>query len=166
MSVRLLALTCFGGLLGCQAEPAEDLAVSVAGRRIVLAAEEWRPMVDWAAYARNFEALTNKPPRQYQILTVFLNQMTEDRRSGREIASNEYLEVFLSNPNEVTVLLRRDHGPYWLLSREMFRGVQASGVDLSSARAQSTVDEQKIVEALRNEIDTTRHLLAARLNAQ
>jgi hypothetical protein len=118
------------------------------------------------AFARNFEALVNKSPRQYQIVTVFLNQMTVDQRSGREIAPSEYLEIFLSNPNELSVLLRRDYGSYWLLSREMFRGIQVGGIDLSSNKPLSAIEEERILGELRGAIDTTRYLLAERLGTR
>lgn len=117
-------------------------------------------MKNEAEYAKNFEARLNRSPRQYQILTVFLNQMSEDRKAGREIASGEHLEIFISNPNEVTVLLRRDYGVYWLLSREMFRGISVRGVDLSTFRPLSQLEENAVIAALSNEIDGTRHLLA------
>jgi hypothetical protein len=135
--------------------------VSVSGREIVLSPKLWRPIVDEAAYARNFEAVSNTPPRQYQTLTVFLNQMTDERRQGRAIAPNEYLEVFVSSPNEITVLLRRDHGPYWLLSREMFRGVGAPGVQTGTLGPLSETDQDLVARSLQNEIDTTRHMLGA-----
>jgi len=164
--VRLLALIAAGILVGCQAQPAKDLTVAVAAGLIEFPADGWRPMTNEFAFARNFEALINKPPRQYQTVTVFLNQMTTDQRSGREIAPSEYLEIFLSNPNEITVLLRRDHGAYWLLSREMFRGVRVGGIDLGSTKPLSTIEEGKIFGELRGQIDSTRYLLAEGLNAR
>ena len=165
MSIRILSLL-LASSLGCQVAPKSDLIISVAGRRLALSAEEWQPMKNEAEYAKNFEARSNRSPRQYQILTVFLNQMSEDRKAGREIAAGEYLEVFISNPNEVTVLLRRNHGVYWLLSREMFRGISARGVDLSTIGPLSRHDEDAVMAALRNEIDSTRHLLGERLVAR
>jgi hypothetical protein len=154
----LLALAFVAAGLGCVAEP-EALTVSIGGRRVSLPAREWRPVPNEVEYAKNFEAVTNRPPRQYQVLTVFLNQMSEDRKRGHAIAANEYLEVFLSSPNQVTVLLRRDHGAYWLLSREMFRDVRVDRVDLDRVRPLSEQERDEIVEVLRNEIDTTRHFL-------
>ena len=119
-------------------------------------------MPNKAEYAKNFEAVTNRPPRQSQVLTVFLNQMSEDRKTGEEIATNEYLEVFLIPPapeSRVVVQLRRDHGAYWLLSRETF--VRVPGVNLDSVDPErSGLERYAVVEALRNEIDTTRHLLS------
>ena len=159
MRIRILSLL-LASSLGCQVAPRSALIISVAGRRLALSAAEWQPMKNEAEYAKNFEARLNRSPRQYQILTVFLNQMSEDRKAGREIASGEHLEIFISNPNEVTVLLRRDYGVYWLLSREMFRGISVRGVDLSTFRPLSQLEENAVIAALSNEIDGTRHLLA------
>ena len=100
MTIRAATLLCLVGVIGCGPDaatappvaasiPEGRLSVSVSGREIVLSPKLWRPMVDEAAYARNFEAVSNTPPRQYQILTVFLNQMTDERRQGRAIAPNE-----------------------------------------------------------------------------
>ena len=166
MLIRLLALLFVASLLGCQAQSSKDLTIPVAGRQLALSAEEWQPMENEAEYALNFEARQNRPPRRYRVLTVFLNQMTEDRKSGRRSRPESTLEVFVSAPNEVTVLLRRDHGHYRLLSRELFRGTQVAGVNLSSMTPLSDIDEGKVIDSLQNEIDTTRHLLAERLIAR
>ena len=128
-------------------------------------------MTDEVDYARNFEAVTNTPPRQYQIVTFFLNPMSEDRKSGQKISPTEYLEVFFSNPNEITVLVRKDHGNYWLLSREMFKadlvsGLNAKRIGSVEFAAVSEPEVERIVEALRNQIDTTRQLIGQRLLAR
>ena len=155
-------------LFGCGrgTDGLSDLVVAVGERRVVLSSVEWRAMPNEAEYARNFEAVNNRSPRQYQIVTVFLNQMSLDRKTGQEIAPNEYLEVFLSNPDEITVLFRRDHGSYWLLSREMFRGVTVPGIDTSRLGSLSASETELVAEALRNEIDSTRHLLGEQLLAR
>ena len=161
----LFAVLLVASLLGCGRSPAglSNHVVAVGDRKVVLSLAEWRVMPNEAEYARNFEAVSNRSPRQYQIVTVFLNQMSRDRKTGQEIAPNEYLEVFLSNPDEITVLLQRDHGSYWLLSREMFRGVTVPGVDTSRLGSLSASESELVAEALRNEIDSTRHLLGEQL---
>ena len=123
-------------------------------------------MPNEAEYARNFEAIANTPPRQYQIVTFFLSPMTEDRRSGQRISPSEYLEVFLSNPGEITVLLKRDHGTYWLLSREMFKAVLVPGVDTNRVGSVSGPEAERVAETLRNQIDSSRHLIGERLVAR
>jgi hypothetical protein len=92
--------------------------------------------------------------------------MSDDRRTGQLIATDEYLEVFVSNPSEITVLLRRDHGTYWVLSREMFRGVSVPGVDQGQMRALSPSEREQVAAALRAEIDSARLLLGERLRAR
>ena len=155
-------------LCGCGPESAGPGAttIRVGNRRVVLPTADWRAMPNEAEYARNFEAVTNKPPRQYQIVTVFLNRMSQDRLIGQQISATKYLEVFLSNPDEVTVLLRRDHGSYWLLSREMFRGVSVPSVDLDRVGSLSAAEIEQITGILRNQIDGTRYVLGEQLLAR
>lgn len=140
--------------------------VQVGTRKVELAALEWRAMPNEVEYARNFEAIANTPPRQYQIVTFFLNPMTEDRRSGQRISPSEYLEVFLSNPGEITVLLKKDHGNYWLLSREMFKAVVVPGMDTNRVGSFSGPEAERVAETLRNQIDSSRYLIGERLVAR
>ena len=135
------------------------------GKNITLSAAEWRPMPNESEYARNFEAVKNSPPRAYHVLTIFLNVMSEDRHSGKKISVREYLEIFASNPGEVTVLLRRDQGTFWLLSREMFRDLVVPGVSLSRVGSFSPNDQQQVWNTLQDRVDRTRHILS-RLEAE
>jgi hypothetical protein len=149
--------------LHAQQEPDGDrIQINVGDRQIALSASAWTPMTDTAPYARNFEAAADQPrsvslaPRMFpQVLTFFLIQMSDDRRSGTEIAPGEYLTVFKVDADEVAVLLSRDHGDYWIHSRERFRvpGVSQFPVQTDFARGSLVITE------LRDEIDTTRHLL-------
>jgi hypothetical protein len=159
MPNRLLVILLVAMCIGCRSEPAL-IDVPIGDRRVSLQAYQWRKIANEVDYARNFEAVTNKAPRQYQILTVFLNQMTEDRIEGQQIAKGEWMDMFISNPGEVSVLLRRDHGRYWVLSREMFRGIDVAEIDLSQIRSLGSDEQKRIVHALQDEIDTTRHLLS------
>ena len=146
-----------------QQEPDDDrIQINVGDRQIALSSSAWIPMTDTAPYARNFQAAADQPrsvslaPRMFpQVLTFFLIQMSDDRRSGTEIAPGEYLTVFKIDADEVTVLLSRDHGDYWIHSRERFRvpGVSRFPVQTDFARGSLVIAE------LRDEIDTTRHLL-------
>jgi hypothetical protein len=54
-----------------------------------------REIKNEATFARNFEATSNPPNRKYQIITVFMIPMSEDRREGQRLWPNEYLEVFV-----------------------------------------------------------------------
>jgi len=164
-SRHLIGALLISTLLGCVGRPTAvvDVVVPVGDRKLSFPVDQWRAMPNEYAFVRNFEAIANNLPRQYQIVTVFLNQMSEDRRSGRLIAANEYLELFMSNPNEITVMVRRDHGTYWLLSREMFRGVAVSGVDQGLMGSLSMAESEQVADSLRAEIDNTRFLLGERL---
>jgi hypothetical protein len=143
-----------------------DLVIPVARRSVRLSSTEWRAMPNEAEYASNFEAVQNESPRQYQIVTLFMIPMSEDRRSGSRLSENEYLEVFLSNPGEITVLVRRDHGAYWVLSREMFKMASIAGVDTRKVGSLSGAESDRVVAALRDEIDATRHLLGETFSAR
>lgn len=164
----LHAVIVFTSLLACcgKAGQVAESVVRVADGKVVLSAGEWRAMPNEADYAQNFEAVTNTSPRRYQIITFFLNPMTEDRRSGQKISTTEYFEAFLTNPDEITVLLTKDHGNYWLLSREMFTGVVISGVNTSRVGSFSGPEVERVAEALRNQIDSTRYLIGQRLLAR
>jgi hypothetical protein len=72
--VLQVIVVCSGLLAGC--EKTGDVPVSVVqvgDRKVVVAAGEWRAMPNETAYSENFEAITNTPPRQYQVVTFFLN---------------------------------------------------------------------------------------------
>jgi hypothetical protein len=137
--------------------------VAVGGRRVTLPKAEWREMENKATFARNFEAMSNPPHRKYQIVTVFMIPMSEDRREGDRLSPNEYLEVFVVTAGEVVAQVRRDHGTYWVLSRETFAADAVPGGALDPHRALSPNEVRRIIDALRLQIDTTRHLLGERL---
>jgi hypothetical protein len=88
-------------------------------------------MKNEATFARNFEATSNPPSRKYQVVTVFMIPMSDDRRDGQRLSTTEYLEVFTVTPGEVVVQVRRDHGAYWVLSRETFAAAAVPGVRFS-----------------------------------
>lgn len=129
--------------------------VPVAGQKVMLSTSQWKRMTNEFDYAENFEATTNRPPRKSQVLTVFKIRMSKDRRNGKEIARDEYLEIFCTGPSQIAVGIRRDHGPYWLLSREVFSGV----ADCEPGQYFTGDEFDRISSILRNEIDTTRNQL-------
>ncbi len=69
-------------------------------------------MKNEAANADNFEATKNKPPRRYQVLTLFKIPMSDDRKIGEKISADEYLEIFCTGLRSVVVQIRRDHQSY------------------------------------------------------
>src|SRR5688572_3220710 len=87
--------------------------------------------------------------------------MSEDRRNGQKLSPNEYLGVFMTARGQVTIVIRRDHGAHWVLSREMFEAGAIHTLDISGLRQQSDADVERVTEALRLQIDTTRHLLGS-----
>lgn len=154
---------------GCQPEPGEPrMTVSIGGKAIAFPAHEWKPMVDEAPYAKNFEATKNTPRRLSQVVTVFVIPMSPDRREGRRISADEYVELFVTFPGSLVAQVRRDHGSYWILSRENFK-VDVPGVDLKIPWHQHAFTSEEfdlVLAALRNDIDTTRYLLGDALAAR
>ena len=126
--------------------------VDVPGGTLNVPVKDWMRMADEYTWAENFQATVPRNKAVYQIVTVFKLPMTDDRRRGVRISRNEYLEVFATNPGEVTVLVRVDKRTYWTLSREMFRD---PSITLWATEPQ--LYQTRL--ALQPQIDTTRYLL-------
>jgi hypothetical protein len=155
-----------GSAAGVNPPPdASSYELSVGGRRILLPKAEWREMQNEATFARNFEATSNPPNRKYQIVTVFMIPMSEDRRIGERLSPTEYLEAFSALKDQVVIQMRRDHGSYWVLSREAFEATAVPGVEFTGVGNLSPADVRRVTDVLRLQIDTTRHLLGERLRA-
>ena len=82
----------------------------------------WLSMKNETSFARNFERRQLRDNERFQqVVTVFDSPMTAERRSGREIATGEYLEIFrVGDTNSAVVQIRVDRGSHWLLSRQTF----------------------------------------------
>jgi hypothetical protein len=96
-----------------------------------------------------------------QVVTVFLIQMSPDRRTGTKISDSEYVEFFTGSPDSVTIQVRRDKKDYWILSRQTFSltpGAPISGEALKHDYSASEI--AKLRKFFQNEIDRTRLLLS------
>ena len=131
-----------------------EFVVPVSGQKLILPVARWNRMANESDYAENFESTVSRPPRNSQVLTVFKNRMTADRRVGKQISDDEYLEIFCAGPSRIVVQVRRDHGAYWLLSREVFDG---TACEIGRYFAGEALD--RISSSLRGSIDRTRSLL-------
>lgn len=143
-----------------------DVLVTVGTKTIRLSTVDWHKAENEADYAQNFEAKTNDPGRRYQVVTIFTIPMSDDRRVGTQLSKREYLELFVSAPGQLTVLLRVDHGAYWILSRELFIGPAIAGVSLPEYGALTKRQERRARLALQDRLDRTRHLLKNKLLAK
>lgn len=166
VSFLLLAVGCNPQARTGTEPPTTDYSIRVAGKTIRLARSDWKQMENPTDYAENFESLSQKPRREYQLVTVFKLPMSIDRRLGVRISRNEYLEAFVTEPRAVTIQLRLDRGAYWVLSREKFRVdpaevLHSMRAKLNSLSAHLTEEETLWVfsSLLQAEIDSTRYMV-------
>lgn len=154
----LLALT------GCAVN--HNYEIKVGGESILVASDKWKfaDGSDESNYSRNYQAIGKKDGEMFeQMVTVFLNKMTDDKRSGEEIADSEYVEAFVVHPYSVTVQIRVDKGDYWVLSRQTFKiknnypdqtDIPYSDLQYILIDAPLTIDQ-----TMQNQIDNTRYIL-------
>ncbi len=132
--------------------------IEISGKKIVVDQNQWK-FVDNSAesnYSKNYSAINKKDGEMFeQMITVFLNKMTDDRKSGEKITNSEYIEAFVVHPNSVTVQIRVDKGNYWVLSRQTFESQ-------NNYPNQSNVSYSDLLlnfEDMQNKIDDTRYIL-------
>ena len=98
-----------------------------------------------------------------QMITVFMNQMTDDRKSGEKITNSEYIEAFVVHPNSVTVQIRVDKGDYWVMSRQTFniKTNYPDQTDISFSDLQYILVDapDTLNQTMQNQIDNTRYIL-------
>ena len=123
-------------------------------------ASEWEPMQNEASYARNYSRTTKQDYERFaQVVTVYETPMASDRRTGKEVAPGEYIEIFkVGEPTDVVIHVRIDKGKYWLLSRQRIALRNWSHLVTTNPEAGSS-DFLKFQSALQNIIDSTRHFL-------
>ena len=127
-------------------------------------ASEWEPMQNEASYARNYSRAAKRDYERFaQVVTVYETPTASDRRSGKEVASGEYIEIFkVGEPTDVVIHVRIDKGRYWLLSRQR---VSLSNWPYLNAINPETngADFMRFQYALESIIDSTRHFLRINL---
>lgn len=135
---------------------------NVPGKQIQLSAVDWTAMKDEESYAKNFEARKKAENEVFsQVVTVFLVEMSPDRRIGTKLSDNEHVEFFTVQPGSVTVQVRREKKGYWILSRQTFaltRGAPVSGAALKHNYSDSEIT--RLCHWFQNDIDRTRLLLS------
>lgn len=149
--IVLVALGC-GGV-------AQPHTVDVGRRTIRLSRHEWRALPNPQPFADNFEQTEFLPPlTRPRIVTIFKMPMSEDRRVGRPLSKNEYIQMFSFEPGVVTVRIRVDKGDYWVLSDEAVAAPTVTApIDRRTELVGSTLEDA--VVSLRDQTDTTRALL-------
>lgn len=136
--------------------------VNVGHAAISLDAARWRAMPNEFDWAENFEEISRDASHVFpRVLTVFKLPMTLDRRVGLRISDSEFLEIFSTTPESLTIQIRSDRNSFWLLIRET---VDTRGnTQLSEIALDRIVTDQEVrqaASALQPLIDNTRYLLA------
>ena len=138
---------------------AQILSLAVPGKTLELSKGEWSKMGDETNFAKNFEEKKEAPWHKFgRVVTVYLNPMSEDRRSGLKISKTEYVELFSVHPGFITAQVRVDKGGYWVLCRETFKPkAPMPAVTLRSYLSEN--EELQLLHHYQVEIDETRYLL-------
>ena len=132
--------------------------IKTVNKNITVSSEDWKYVSssDDSKYSKNYSAIVKKDGEVYeQIVTVFLNKMTEDRKIGEKISDIEYIEIFALQPNTVTVQIRVNKGDYWVMSRQSFEMGKSYSVKANTSYADLIAN----IEGMQNKIDNTRYLL-------
>lgn len=132
--------------------------IRVGDKNIVVSLDKWK-FVDNPNennYSKNYSALNKKDGEKFeQMVTVFLNRMTDDRKTGKKITNTEYIEAFVVYPYSITVQIRVDKGDYWILSRQTFESKNDYPEQTNVSYANLLLN----FEDMQNKIDNTRYIL-------
>ncbi|MFH1546743.1 MAG: hypothetical protein ABIE14_05195 [Patescibacteria group bacterium] len=140
--------------------------IEVGNEEIAVDKDQWK-FVDnsiESIYSKNYSAINKKDGEMFeQMVTVFLNEMTDDRKSGEKITNSEYIEAFVVHPNSVTVQIRVDKGDYWALSRQTFKiktdYPDQTDIPFSDLKYISIDAPDTLNQTMQNQIDNTRYIL-------
>jgi hypothetical protein len=112
----------------------QGIEIKTPDKVILLDSDSWKPMRNEFEWARNYSAKSKNKGQVYEtVLTIYLLPMATDRKTGKVISSNEYIEIFQVRPGTVTVQLRVDKGKYWVLTRDTYNvNTPASNVELDN----------------------------------
>ena len=112
----------------------QGIEIKTQDKVILLDSDSWKPMRNEFEWARNYSAKSKNKGQVYEtFLTIYLLPMATDRKTGKVISSNEYIEIFQVRPGTVTVQLRVDKGKYWVLTRDTYNvNTPASKVELDN----------------------------------
>lgn len=148
-------------LTACQGPLTQELTLEVPGKTIKLSTNDWEKMDDPNNFAENYSEKVSSPLHKFnRVATVYLNPMSDDRRSGSRISDMEYVEVFIVSPEFLTVQTRVDKGKYWVMVRETFKPKRNMLGTLASP-VLSERNRELLMRDYQEEIDETRFLLGS-----
>ena len=138
----------------------DKIEVDAQGKTIFLDKAEWSPMQNTQEWAKNFQSKYKKGAQQFEtVLTIFLQPMTPERKIGKMISQDEYVEMFSSFPKTVTVQLRVNKGDYWILKRDTYK---VATINPTKVETDPNVYQQ-IYRELQVNIDDSRFFVRTKL---
>lgn len=142
-----------------------ELEVTFDEKKLKLSSNEWAFLPEEASYSINLQRIPKAKEMYPMVVTIFKMPMSEDRKKGRKLTANEWLELFSVHKNAITMRVRVDKGTYWVLSRQTFKPEVTSNLQILD---QYTVPESQellspfdkaLIDSLQHETDETRFLL-------
>jgi hypothetical protein len=133
----------------------KGIEIKTPDKIIFLDSDSWKPMRNEFEWARNYSAKSKNKGQVYEtVLTIYLLPMSADRKSGKLISPNEYIEIFQVRPGTVTVQLRVDKGKYWVLTRDTYNvNTPASKVELD------TLVYNMVYQEIQTKVDSNRFFI-------
>ncbi|MDP2642511.1 MAG: hypothetical protein Q8P62_01565 [Candidatus Peregrinibacteria bacterium] len=156
--LSIVAISFIAGLLYMNKGVDPNYSISINGKNIVVSQDKWKFVEPFepSLYSKNYSAINKRDGHEFeQMITVFLQKMTDDRKIGEKITNSEYIEAFVVHPNSVTVQIRIDKGDYWVMSRETFE----SKNNYPDQTDVSYSDLLLNFEDMQNRIDNTKYIL-------
>ncbi len=137
-----------------------NYVIRIGDKNITVSKKKWKfteNQFEKTNYSKNYVALSKKDGEMFpQVVTVFLNKITNDRTVGMEkIADSEYIKAFVLYPYSITVRIIIDKKDYWVLSRQTFKSK-------NNYPLESDVSYFNLLQnfyGIQNKIDNTRYLL-------
>ena len=154
----LLVISFIAGVLYLNNNVDKDYSITINDNNIIISQNEWRfiESSNPSLYSKNYSAKNKRDGHMFeQTITVFMQNMTSDRKKGEKISNSEYIQAFVVHPNSITVQIRIDKGDYWLLSRETFESK-------NNYPDQTDVTFSDLLlkfEDMQNRIDNTKYIL-------
>lgn len=111
-------------LVGCGELSLQNKVIEIQtpDKLITLDSGKWEPMTNEFDWAQNYSEKLKKTGQVYEtVLTIYLLPMSADRKNGKQISPNEYVEIFQVRQGTVTVQLKVDKGKYWVLTRDTYK---------------------------------------------
>ena len=159
----VVAALCAENLSSSRSERAKEnqlIKINVPGKELHLSRQAWKAMKNAEDYALNFEARLLKNREVFpQVVTVYLIAMASSRKAGTQLSENEYVEIFSTDSDRMTIQIRREQRGYWVLSRQTFK-IDNRFNFIQAGKYYENDEFRLISDLFDNQIDGTRFLLA------